>query len=609
MCGHVSVFIKEKADKSISDKVRSSLDSIAHRGPDDSGIYIDEKMVMGFRRLSIIDLENGHQPFEKEGYVCNFNGEIYNFKEIRADLEEKEYKFETNSDTEVLLTNYIEKGEEAIYDYRGMFTFLIYNKQTNEVFGGRDFFGIKPLYYIENDELIAFASEYKALLTFIDNVEVDEQSLQEYLSFQYVPGNRTMIKEIKKAPKAHYFKIKDNRLSFYKYNSTEFRPSVKVDKNDIYTVISDSVNCHMISDVEVGTFLSGGVDSSIIAALASKENPNIKSFTLGFDVEGYDEIEVAKKTSEILDIDNIHINVTQKDYIDAINDVVDKFDDPVADPSAIGLYYLSKEASKHVKVVLSGEGADELFAGYNVYKEYYPLQLLRWLPDSIKNAIHIIANKMPNIKGKNYLLRATTNLNKRFIGNAKIFENEECKKVLVNYNHKNEFQNVVSDIYDESIKKGYDYITTMQNIDINTWLEGDILAKADKMSMASSIEVRVPFLDIEVLKAAERIPINQKVTRSKTKVLLRQAFDNIVPKHVVNRKKLGFPTPIRVWLKEDLGKVVRKTIISTNVDRYINKDYVLNLLDEHIDNKRDNSRKIWSIFIFCVWYNTYIESK
>ena len=607
MCGHVSVFIKNKQNNMLEEKVRNCLERIAHRGPDDQGIFKDDKAIMGFRRLSIIDLQNGHQPFEKDAYVCNFNGEIYNFNEIKSDLIEKGYKFETNSDTEVLLSNYIEKKEEAIYDYRGMFAFFIYNKESKEVFGGRDIFGIKPLYYINNDEIIAFASEYKALIPLIDKPLVDKASLQEYLSFQYVPGDRTMIEGIRKVPAAHYFTIKNKELSFFKYNTTQFKSYKALNKEDVFKAISDSVNAHLISDVEVGTFLSGGVDSSIIASLASKANPKIKSFTLGFDVEGYDEIEVAKKTSEILNIENTHINVTQEDYIAAIQDVVYKFDDPVADPSAIGLYYLSKEASKHVKVVLSGEGADELFGGYNVYKECYPLNLVSRLPSKLKKIINYIAKKMPNVKGKNYLIRATTPLKNRYIGNAKIFDNEECSNALVNYNKEYEFQTVLKDIYNESKKKGYDYVTTMQNVDINTWLEGDILAKADKMSMASSIEIRVPFLDIEVLKVAEKVPFKKKVTRRGTKVLLRQAFEDMVPKHVVNRKKLGFPTPIRVWLKQDLGKIVRDTIIAADVSDLINKKYVLGLLEDHINNKKDNSRKVWAVYIFCVWYQTYIK--
>ncbi|PRR79641.1 asparagine synthase (glutamine-hydrolyzing) [Clostridium vincentii] len=609
MCGHVSIFLKNSSSKVLGEKIRKCLDSIVHRGPDDEGIYEDYNAILGFRRLSIIDLKDGHQPFEKDSYVCVFNGEIYNYQEIKKELEAKGCTFETNSDTEVLLANYIEKKEEAIYDYRGMFTFLIYNQELNEIFGARDIFGIKPLYYIDNEEMIAFASEYKALLPLIEEPQVDLKSLQEYLSFQYIPGDGTMVAGIRKVPAAHYFTIKENRLRFRRYHTTEFKEDLDVNKNDVLKSMSGSVKAHLISDVEVGTFLSGGVDSSIIATLASQINPKIKSFTVGFDVEGYDEIEIAKKTSEALNIENIHIKVSQEDYIGAIQDVVYKFDDPVADPSAIGLYYLSKEASKHVKVVLSGEGADELFGGYNIYKEYFPLKIISKLPKIVKKIINYIARKLPKIRGKSYLVRATTPLDKRYIGNAKIFDNEECKKVLINYNSENNFENVVKDIYKECRLKGYDYVTTMQNVDINTWLQGDILAKGDKMSMANSIELRVPFLDKEVLKVSRRIPLKGRVSRKNTKLLLRKAFEGIVPEHVVNRTKLGFPTPIRVWLKEDLGRVVKDTILTANVSKYINKWYALKLLEDHIKNKRDNSRKIWTIFIFCVWHQIHIEGK
>ncbi|MDS0525096.1 asparagine synthase (glutamine-hydrolyzing) [Clostridium sp. SHJSY1] len=609
MCGYVSVFIKNNSFKLNKEKVIECLKYIEHRGPDDIGIYEDDSSILGFRRLSIIDLENGHQPFKKDSYEIVFNGEIYNYKNIKENLELKGYDFKTDSDTEVLLTDYIEKKEKLLYDLRGMFAFLIYNRQTKEIFGARDQFGIKPLYYINDENLIAFASEYKALVALIENPSVDENSLQKYLSFQYVPGEDTMIKEIKKVPPAHYFTIINNEINFQRYHKINFQADDTIDKQDVYNVMVDSVNSHMISDVEVGAFLSGGVDSSIIATIASKKNPKIKSFTVGFDVEGYDEIDVAKKTSEELSIENIHIKVGEEDYINAIKDVVYKFDDPVADPSAVGLYFLSKEASKHVKVVLSGEGSDELFGGYNIYKEYFPLKKIIKLPNLIKRFIKFFVRKLPKIKGKDYFLRGTTPLEERYIGNAKIFDNNEAEKVLINYNSDNNYEKVTKEIYDNCRRKGYDYVTTMQNVDIHTWLSGDILAKGDKMSMANSIELRVPFLDKEVLKVAEKIPLRKRVSRKNTKLLLRDAFRSLVPKHVVDRKKLGFPTPIRVWLKSELGEVVKKTIKDSKTDNYINKDYVMHLLDEHIKDRKDNSRKIWTIFIFSLWHQIYIEGK
>ncbi|MGL5751630.1 MAG: asparagine synthetase B family protein, partial [Paraclostridium sp.] len=372
-------------------------------------------------------------------------------------------------------------------------------------------------------------------------------------------------------------------------------------------VLKDSVKHHMVSNVEVGTFLSGGIDSTIIATLASSINPKIKSFSVGFDIEGYNELEVAKKTADALGVENIAINIRQSEYIKALPEVIYKLDDPLADPSCVGIHFLSKEARKHVKVVLSGEGADELFGGYNIYKEYYSVKPFLGLSNNFNKAINSMFKLMPKIKGKNYLLRATTPIENRYIGNAKIFEDKEVKDILHVFNEKNRYKDAVSHLYKDCKIKNYDYVTTMQNIDINTWLEGDILLKGDKMSMGSSIELRVPFLDKEVFEVAKNLTLEQKISKSNTKVLLRKAFKDIIPPHMVEKKKLGFPTPIRVWLKSDLGEFVRKTINESRTDDIIDKSYAIKLLDDHIKGISDNSRKVWTIFIFCMWYQLFIE--
>ena len=271
--------------------------------------------------------------------------------------------------------------------------------------------------------------------------------------------------------------------------------------------------------------------------------------------------------------------------------------------------YYQKEARKHVKVVLSGEGSDELFGGYNIYKEYYSLKPFSYLPEVVKVKVNKIAKLLPDIKGKSYLLRGTTKLKDRYIGNAKIFSNEEVKNIIHDYDENNTCSNILSSLYEECDKNNYDDVTTMQYIDMNTWLEGDILLKADKMSMAHSLEVRVPFLDKEVLKCAEGLTLSQKVNKNNTKVLLREAFKDIVPPYMKEKKKLGFPTPIRVWLKSDLGKYVREIINNADVDELINKKYVINLLDEHIQGEKDNSRKVWTVFMFCLWHQIYVEGK
>ena len=605
MCGHISIYYKnKKADELL---IRQLTEKIRHRGPDDTGYFIKDNIAFGFNRLSIIDLEGGNQPFEKEKRTIIFNGEIYNHNELREGLIGNN-EFATNSDTEVLLTSYINYGEKCVDKLRGMFAFIIYDEVKNIVFGARDHFGIKPLYYVNNDDFIAFSSEYKSLVTLFGKVNVDQSALQNYLSFQYTPNYNTIINEIKEVPNGTYFTIKNGDIEFKKYHNFKFSNKDITAKN-IYDVVNDSVKHHMIANVEVGTFLSGGIDSTIVTALAANINPKIKSFSIGFDVEGYNELTIAKKTAEYLGIENISVNVSEQDYIKALPSVAYYMDNPLADPSCVGIYLLSKEARKHVKVVLSGEGSDELFGGYNIYKEYYSLKPFSYLPEVIKCEVNKIAKSLPDIKGKNYLLRGTTKLKDRYIGNAKIFSNEEVKNIMYNYDKNNTYSNILSNLYEECDKNNYDNVTTMQYIDMNTWLEGDILLKADKMSMAHSLELRVPFLDKEVLKCAEGLTLSQKISKNNTKVLLREVFKDIVPPYMKEKKKLGFPTPIRVWLKSDLGRYVREIINNAEVDKLINKKYVINLLDEHIRGKKDNSRKIWTVFMFCLWYQIYIEGK
>ena len=605
MCGHISIYYKNKEADGVI--IRQLTKKIIHRGPDDTGYFIKDNIAFGFNRLSIIDLEGGNQPFKKENKTIIFNGEIYNHKELRKELL-KNNKFTTNSDTEVLLTAYINYGEKCLSKLRGMFSFIVYDEISKIVFGARDTFGIKPLYHINNDDFIAFSSEYKALIKLLKNISVDHEALQNYLSFQYTPNYNTIINEIKEVPNGTYFTINDGSLKFYKYHDIKFS-NEGVTENEIYDCVNDSIKHHMIANVEVGSFLSGGIDSTIVTALAAKINPKIKTFSVGFDVEEYNELTVAKKTAKYLGVENISINVSEQDYIKALPSVAYYMDDPLADPSCVGIYLLSKEARKHVKVVLSGEGSDELFGGYNIYKEYYSLKPFSYLPEVIKYEVNKVAKKLPDIKGKNYLLRGTTKLKDRYIGNAKIFSNEEVKNMVYDYDEKNTYSDILAKLYKECDKNNYDSVTTMQYIDINTWLEGDILLKADKMSMAHSLELRVPFLDTEVLKCAEKLSLAQKVSKKNTKVLLREAFKDIVPPYMKEKKKLGFPTPIRVWLKSDLGKYVREIISNANVDKLINKEYVINLLDEHIEGKRDNSRKVWTVFMFCLWYELYVEGK
>ncbi|SCI25600.1 asparagine synthase (glutamine-hydrolyzing) [Romboutsia sp. 1001713B170207_170306_H8] len=608
MCGHVSIYYKNE-NKENRIHIEKIIELIDHRGPDYTGFYKCKKVEFGFKRLSIIDLDSGKQPMEKDKNVIVFNGEIYNYEDIKSKLESKGYKFNTKSDTEVLLTSYIDKGKECLNDLRGMFAFLIFDESKKTLFGARDYFGIKPLYYLEEDDFIAFSSEYKVLLEIINDVKVNKKSLQSYMSFQYVLPDETMIDKIKIVPSGSFFIIENNKLRFEKYSNFNFNITKNISTDDVRNVVIDSVKKHMIANVNIGTFLSGGIDSTIISSIASQINPNIKSFSVGFDVDGYNELDYAKTTAKKLNIENIPIIVNEQDYIKSLPKVMYHLDDPVADPSQVGIYLLSKEASKHVKVVLSGEGSDELFGGYNIYNEYNSIKGIYNMPSYVKQIINKISLKIPNIKGKNYLYRATTELNKRYIGNAKIFENYETEKLLKDYSNNYNYDKLLENIYKEASNENYDYVTTMQYVDLNTWLQGDILQKADKMSMASSIELRVPFLDKEVLDVASNIKLDQKINSGNTKILLREAFKDIIPDNIVYKKKLGFPTPIRVWLKSELGNIVKETITNANIDDTIDKPYVDKLLYEHIKDIKDNSRKIWTIFSYCLWYELFIEKK
>ena len=606
MCGYVSIYYKNNNRKF---DIKKLAEKINHRGPDHTGIHKEDNIEFAFKRLSIMDLENGSQPLKKDDKTIVFNGEIYNHEQLRNDLIKNGYKFNTKCDTEVLLSSYTEYKEECLNKLRGMFSFIVYDKSENKLFGARDHFGIKPLYYIDEKDFIAFSSEYKAMIELLNEVNLNKSSLQKYMYFQYIPLEETMISNIKVVPPGYFFTVENGKLDMKKYYNIHLKRSRKITSKDIKDVVTSSVKHHMVANVEVGTFLSGGIDSTIVASLASKINPNIKSFSVGFGVNGYDELEVAKKTADKLGIENISINVSQDEYIKALPKVIYHLDDPVADPSQVGIYFLSKEAKKHVTVVLSGEGADELFGGYNIYKEYKSIKPIFNMPNSMKSILNTASTVMPNIKGKNYLYRATTPLEKRYIGNAKIFDDNEIKKVLKFYNKVDNHENLLANIYSDAKNNNYDYVTTMQHIDINTWLEGDILQKADKMSMAQSIELRVPFLDKEVLEVAKNLNLNQKVNFKNTKVLLREAFKDEIPQHMVKKKKIGFPTPIRVWLKEDLGDVVRQTINEAQINDLINKDYAIKLLDNHIQGYDDNSRKIWSIYVFCLWHQIFIENR
>ena len=580
---------------------------IIHRGPDSGGSYIDEGMAMGFRRLSIIDLEGGHQPIynETKDMIITFNGEIYNHQELRENLIAKGHVMGSHADTEVLLHGYEEYGEALLPMLRGMFAFVIWDSKTQTLFGARDYFGIKPFYYTICDGQLIYGSEIKSILEYPSfEKEVNPEALENYLTFQYSVLPETFFKGIYRLMPAHSFTFKAGKMDIKRYWEPTFE--AQEDKpleafiEEIDVAMQDSIKKHKISDVEVGSFLSSGVDSSYVAASFHGD----KTFTVGFDYDKYNEIDFAKELSKKIEIDNHSKLITKEEYWDILGKVQYHMDEPLADPSAIALYFVSETAAKHVKVALSGEGADEFFGGYNIYREPEALKPITRLPKPVRKTLGIVANALPKMKGKNYLIRGSKELQERFIGNAFMLSQKERENILKqptgNYPH----TQLTKPIYDKV--KHLDEITQMQYIDIHLWLIGDILLKADKMSMAHSLEVRVPFLDKVVFDVARTLPTKYKVNKENTKYAMRQAAHRYLPDMVAEKKKLGFPVPIRIWLKEDFYyNLVKKSFTSPVAEKYFQTEKIVAYLDEHKAGTADNSRKIWTVFMFLVWHDEY----
>jgi asparagine synthase (glutamine-hydrolysing) len=614
MCGFIGC-VHEKAQNYRDDQkqqFKNMNDLITHRGPDDDGFYYDDHIQFGFRRLSIIDIESGHQPltYENERYWIIFNGEIYNYVELREELLKEGLHFSTSSDTEVILALYSHIKEKAVEKLRGMFAFVIWDKQEQKLIGARDPFGIKPFFYCEEGERTFFASEKKSILLAQEDNLLNYDALQHYLTYQFVPEPGTMTEGIKKLEPGHYFTKKiGSPMEIKKYWKAHFKPVNQTEADfikEIKDVLFDSVKVHMRSDVPVGSFLSGGIDSSIIASIAKEFHPAIKTFSVGFERNGFSEIDVAKETAEKLGVENISYVITPEEYMNEVPKIMWHMDDPLADPACVPLYFVAREARKHVTVVLSGEGADELFGGYNIYREPQSLEVFNKIPRVGKVLLKRIAMMMPEgMKGKSFIERGVTPMEERYIGNAKMFTEEDKRDLLKVYRPGLDYTDITKPLYYES--RGYDPVDRMQYIDIHTWMRGDILLKADRVTMAHSLELRVPFLDKEVFKVASKIPTSLKTANGTTKYILRKAAEGIVPDHVLDRKKLGFPVPIRHWLKNEMNEWAKKIIRESHTDHLINKQYVLNLLEDHCQGKADNSRKIWTVLMFMVWHQIYVE--
>ena len=609
MCGIVGfVGARDNAQEIL----QAMMDRIAHRGPDGQGQFLEGPVALGQRRLSIIDLEGGRQPMynEDESLVVVFNGEIYNFQELTAQLQAAGHTFATRSDTEVLLHGYEQWGREMLSRLRGMFTFAIWDRREKTLFCARDHFGIKPLYYYRSEagELL-FGSEIKS---FLDHPgfrkELNEDQLSLYLSYQYSPGEDTFFRGVKKLLPAHWMEWKDGRLTVQRYWKPAFTPDEGPSLADWERAISDamkeSVAAHKIADVEVGSFLSSGVDSSYMAALAHVD----KTFTVGFANKQYDETDYAREFSAHIGVKNHAYRITPEEYWANLGRIQYHMDEPLADAASVALYFVNREAAKQVKVCLSGEGADEFFGGYNIYKEPFTVSWYDRLPLWLRRGVGALAALLPPVPGVNFLVRRGRPLEERYIGNTNLMGERQKRRLLKNYTGRILPTDLSRPYFEDT--RGQDPVTRMETCDLNLWMVGDILLKADKMSMANSLELRVPFLDRKVFELACRIPTRCKVNASQTKIAMRGAAEMTIPAKTADKKKLGFPVPVRAWLREEkYAAVLRQAFHTPAAERFFHTRELDKMLDQHLQGKRDNWRQLWCIFIFLVWYDEFFTKR
>ncbi|MDM5249825.1 MULTISPECIES: asparagine synthase (glutamine-hydrolyzing) [unclassified Lysinibacillus] len=592
--------------------IENMMNTIIHRGPDSGGIHSDDKVTLGFRRLSIIDLSDvANQPlYSADGnIVLVFNGEIFNFQELRADLIAKGHNFKTHSDSEVIIYGYVEYGVEFVKKLRGMFAFCIWDKKNDLQFIARDGFGIKPLYYTENttDGTFIFGSEIKSFLphpSFIK--ELNKNALRPYLTFQYSSMDETFFKGVYKLQPAHYMLIQNGKKKIVQYWDKKFHAKeAPIEKyvEDIRTTVSESVDAHQISDVKVGSFLSGGIDSSYITSLLRPD----KSFSVGFsDYEDmFNETNLAKDLSDTLNIQNERKYISADECFEALPKIQWHMDEPQSNPSSVPLYFLSELASKDVTVVLSGEGADEIFGGYSWYQNSGKMQKYEKVPFGIRKALRGIAEALPKNQYTHFLVKGGQTVEERFIGEAVVWDEEDALNVLKpDYKNGPSVKSITKRIYDEV--PGDDDVTKMQYLDLNLWMPGDILLKADKMSMAHSIELRVPFLDKEVMELAKNIPSRYRVNDIDTKYVLRQAAHKELPEEWAKRPKLGFPVPIRHWLREEkYYKMVKEMFTTDFANEFFDTKQLVGYLDEHYEGNANRGRYIWTAYVFLVWYKQF----
>lgn len=605
MCG-ITGYVNNKNNK---DKIiKDMADKIAHRGPDGEGYYINDKVALAHRRLSIIDLSTGSQPMfnEDKSLVIVFNGEIYNYLEIKAELKKDGYKFLNKSDTEVIINGYKKWGKKVVDHLRGMYAFVIYDILNDELFMARDKWGIKPLYYAKFDDTFMFASEIKALMAHPDfKKELNESILSAYLCFNSTPTEETFFKGVYRLEPGHSLFYKDGNYTIDKFFQIDIEPKNEdFDKivSDIKDAMKDSVIHHQISDVEVGSFLSSGIDSSYLVSLAKPD----KTYTVGYDNKKYDEISYAKDLASKLNITNKSKKITKEEYMNNFDKIMYYMDEPLADPSAIALYFVSEIASKDVKVVMSGEGADEFFGGYMTYLEDIDHNWYMKIPYSIRHIGAMIAKKLPDVRGLNFIYRRGQHLEDYNIGLGRVFRDEEAMKI-VKLKNQIHTKDIVAPLYKDY--KDKDNTSKRQVIDYYYWLVKDFLHAVDRNTMMFSLEARTPFLDDRVYEVARHLPFSAKVNHETTKPALREAAKSVIPNESYKKKKLGFPVPLREWIREDdLYNKIKVEFESDYASKFFKQNKILKLLELHKSGKKDCYKKIWTIYTFLVWYRVFFEN-
>lgn len=607
MCGFVGYINEPGVSKSA---IKEMADRIYHRGPDDEGFFQDEFVSMGFRRLSIIDLDHGRQPLsnQEETLILTFNGEIYNYQSLRKELQELGYVFQTEVDSEVLVHGYAAWGTELLQKIRGMFAFVIYDRKAQKLFGARDHFGIKPMYYYKKDNTFLWGSEIKAFYGHPNFKPVlNEALLPTHFSFEYIPTDETLFEHVFKLNPGHYFEYQADTLSIHRYYKFRFEPEADMTleeaTEEIKAVVTESVQKHMIADVEVGSFLSSGIDSSYILNEAAKLT-DVQSFSLGFDDPKISELPWAEQFAKEIGQKNTPIVIDDEDFFGAIPKVMYYMDEPLSNPSAIQLYFLSQETSKHVKVALSGEGADEFFGGYNTYLEAETFEKYeKRVPLAIRKQLANMVKPLPHFHGRRFILRGSQPLKERYYRINYVFNQNERDQLLKNNQYNAPASLKVAQLFDEVADQ--DQVTQMQHFDIYGWLAYDILHKADRMSMANSLEVRTPLVDKEVARVAKKLPVHLRVNNGETKVAWRRASVSDLPERIVNREKLGFPSPLATWLTWDKYQALLSEAFHSEVaEQFFNIQYLEQLLE---DQKKGiaNMQKLLTIYTFIKWYEVY----